>query len=133
MNPQDTQLTSLINEFGNLKEIEAPSWAKFVKTGHSKERVPEEENWWTIRAAGVLRKVQKYQPVGTNTLSKKYGGRKNRGVRPEKKCNGSRNIIRKILQQLEKSELIKSQKAPKAGKILTAKGKLLLNKTGDNK
>jgi small subunit ribosomal protein S19e len=135
MNTKDSQLNNLVLELQKEEEIKMPEWGIFVKTGMSKERTPELVNWWQIRAASVLRKIQKYGPIGTNKLAKKYGGRKNRGVRPDKRFDGSRNIIRKILQQLEKSGLIQSQKAPlKAGKLLTRKGAQLLKKTrgGEN-
>jgi small subunit ribosomal protein S19e len=42
-------------------------------------------------------------------LKRKYGGKKNRGHKPEKRFDGSGNIIRKILQQLEKAGLIEQK------------------------
>lgn len=119
----------LVEEMQNIKEIQAPQWAIFVKTGVHKERAPVQENWWYIRTAAVLKKVQKFGPIGTNKLAKLYGGRKNRGNKPEVKYSGSRNIARKVLQQLEKSGLIEASKIEgKSGKVLTAKGKELLKK-----
>jgi small subunit ribosomal protein S19e len=130
MNTKDNQLMNLIEEIKKDENIKALDWAKFVKTSAGKERVPTREDWWQVRASSLLRKIQKYGPIGVNKLSKKYGSNKNRGVRPNKKCDGSRNITRKILQQLTKSNLIKDQKAPlRSGKILTKEGKELLNKT----
>ncbi len=118
----------LIAEIKKVKEIEAPEWAPFVKTGTSKQRPPVAEDWWHVRAASILMKVNKFGPVGTNRLAKQYGGRKNRGVRPEKKFSGSRNIVRKCLQQLEKAGLIKQIKEPKSGKIVTKEGNDLLKR-----
>ena len=110
-----------------IKEITPPEWAKFVKTGAHKERPPVSEDWWYERALSVLKKVRKFGPIGTNRLSKFYGGRKNRGHKPEKKYTGSRNIIRKILQQLESANLIKNNESGlKAGKVLTKEGKKFL-------
>ena len=119
----------LIKEISKVKEIKAPSWAAFVKTGAHKQRPPVNENWWQVRAASVLSKVNKYGPIGTNRLAKFYGGRKNRGHKPDKKYNGSRNIIRKCLQQLESAGLIKSNESGRAGKIITKEGKDLLKKS----
>ena len=121
-------MNKLIDEITKVKEVKAPEWAPFVKTGAHKERPPVNENWWQTRAASVLKKVQKYGPIGANRLSKMYGGRKNRGHKPDAKVKGSANIARKILQQLEAAGLIKQQKAPKAGKVLTKKGTELLKK-----
>jgi len=120
---------ALVKEISKLKEIKAPEWAIFVKTGVHKERPPVNANWWEVRASSVLGKVNKFGPIGTNKLSKQYGGRKNRGVRPDQKRNGSRNIIRKCLQQLTAAGLIKNNEKGTSGKIITKEGKDLLKKS----
>lgn len=122
----------LVEEIKKVKEVQAPQWAPFVKTGAHKQRSPIQEDWWHIRTAALLLKIQKLGPVGTNRLAKEYGGRKNRGHRPEKKYNGSRNIIRKALQQLESAGLIKKNETGSAGKILTKKGAEMLSKVRGN-
>lgn len=107
--------------------IQAPQWAQFVKTGVHKERPPVDANWWVIRAASVLRKVGKHGPIGVNNLAKMYGGRQNRGYRPDIKRVASRNIIRKCLQQLEAAGLVQANtQGTKAGKVVTAQGRKLL-------
>jgi len=121
-------MSKLLEEIKKFKEVSAPEWASFVKTGAHKERPPVQEDWWEIRTAALLKKINKFGPIGTNKLAKQYGGRKNRGHKPDKKYSGSRNIIRKCLQQLEKAKLIKQVSEPSCGKILTKKGKDLLNK-----
>lgn len=118
----------LVEEMKKVKEVQAPQWAPFVKTGAHKQRPPVRADWWHVRVASVLKKVQKFGPVGANNLAKQYGGRKNRGHRPEKKYAGSTNIVRKSLQQLEKAGLIKQVSEPKAGKVITKEGAELLKK-----
>src|SRR3989344_4032463 len=107
----DVDTSELIKKASDkLKDIEfikAPKWAPFVKTGAGKERPPILGDWWYMRTASVLRKVYVLGPIGVSKLKRKYGGKKNRGHKPEKFYPGSGNIIRKILQQLEKAELIK--------------------------
>jgi len=67
--------------------------------------------------------------VGTQKLRVKYGGKKNRGHKPERFYPASGAIIRKILQQLEKSQLIKQvEKSVHKGRVLTAQGNSFLNK-----
>ena len=119
----------LVKEISKIKEVQAPDWAIFVKTGAHKQRPPVNENWWEIRASSILGKVNKFGPIGTNKLAKQYGGRKNRGHKPDQKCNASRNIVRKCMQQLEKAGLIKSNESGRAGKVMTKEGKDLLNKS----
>lgn len=110
--------------------VEAPEWAKFVKTGVSKQRPPVNDDWWYVRAASILRSVYKLGPVGTSKLRTKYGGKQNRGVRPEKFRLASGNIIRTALQQLEKEGYVAQNKDPKKkGRIVTGKGQSLLEKT----
>lgn len=120
-------MSKLVEAIKSIKGIQAPEWAAFVKTAVHKERPPMQLDWWQIRVASVLKKVNKYGPIGTNTLAKKYSGRRNRGVMPDKKANGSRNIARKILQQLEKEGLIKQVTSPKSGKVITKEGMELIN------
>ena len=123
-------MNKIIDEIKKVKEVQAPAWAPFVKTGAHKERPPVNEDWWQIRAASILKKVHKYGPIGANRLAKMYGGRKNRGHRPDTKVKASANIPRKILQQLEAAGLIRQQKAPRAGKVVTKKGNDLVKKGG---
>ena len=111
------------------KLVNPPSWSHFVKTGAHKERLPTDENWWFMRSAAILRNVAKLGPVGTQKLRIKYGGRKNRGHKPDKFVQGSGSIIRKSLQQLEASGLVKqTAKGVHKGRILTPKGVSFLDK-----
>ncbi len=130
----DVDSNKLINEVAKKlqqnSEIKPPMWAPFVKTGVHKERPPTRKDWWFMRCAAVLRAVYDLGPVGVSKLRVKYGGRKNRGYKPDKFMRGSGNIIRKSLQQLEKAGLIKQVEVKKRkGRIITPKGKSLLDKT----
>ncbi len=121
-------MNKVIEALKKEKEIAPPEWAPFIKTGAHKERPPVDSDWWYIRAASVLRKVYFRGPIGVNRLSKLYGGRKNRGNKPERKYRGSRSVLRKILQQLEKAGLVTHVDKPQKGKIITKKGRELLKK-----
>lgn len=128
VNPQEL-IHKAAEELKKQKLVQPPDWSKFVKTGHFKERLPENEDWWYLRSASVLRSVAKLGPVGTEKLRTKYGGRKRRGHQPEQFFKGSGSIIRKILQQLQKSDLIKQvQKGVHKGRVLTPKGTSFLDK-----
>lgn len=129
----DVNKNDLINKVAedlkSVPEIKAPEWAAFVKTGHHKDSPPVNEDWWYSRAAAVLVKVQKLGPVGVEKLRTAYGGKKNRGVRPEKFFRASGNIIRKVLQQLDASGLTtKIEKDQKKGRVISPKGVSLLVK-----
>jgi ribosomal protein S19E (S16A) len=109
--------------------VVAPEWASYVKTSHGKEKPPVRSDWWQVRAASIMLKVEKLGPVGVSKLSVKYGNNKNRGVRPEKFARGARNHLRKILQQLEDKKLIEQRESgTHKGRVLTTQGKRLIIK-----
>ena len=132
----DILIKKVAEELKKLPEIKEPEWSIFVKTGHHKQRPPTQKDWWFTRSASILRKVYLLGPIGTNKLKVKYGGKKNRGNKPEHTYTASGNIIRKILQQLESAGLIaKADINGHKGRKLTAKGKKFLNSlaNGGNK
>ena len=123
------QILKTSEELKKIEEIRPPEWSKFVKTGTSKSRMPVEKDWWYLRAASILRKTDKLGPIGVNKLRVKYGSKKRRGHKPAHFYKASGNVIRKILQQLEKAGLLKQNlKGVYKGKIITPKGKSLLSK-----
>ena len=120
-------------ELKKIAELKMPEWALFVKTGVSKERQPVSRDWWYTRAASILRKLYLASPMGVSKLRTKYGGKKNRGNKPEKFYKGSGKVIRSILQQLEKAEFIKkAEKGAHKGRAITKKGKSFLDKLAKN-
>jgi small subunit ribosomal protein S19e len=114
-----------------MPEFKPPEWSRFVKTGAHKERPPQSNDWWWIRAAAVLRKLQVTGNLGVEKLRKEYGGRKNRGHKPEHKWKGSGSVIRKILQQLESAGFV--TKSKNKGRIITDKGKAFLSEVAKEK
>jgi len=129
--PYDVPASLLIERLAqylknNVDSIRPPDWAPFVKTGVHKERPPENPDWWYIRCASLLRKIYIKGPIGIERLRSEYGGRKDRGVRPEHAKKGSGAIIRKALQQLEEANLVKTLDGGK-GRIITSEGRKLLD------
>ncbi len=122
----------LANALKEKSEFKKPEWANFVKTGSSKERPPEDPDFWYKRAASILRQIYKHKIVGVNRLRTKYGSKKDRGSRPERYKRAGGKIIRIILQQSDKAGLtemakdIKGVRSKKPGRQLTEKGKKFL-------
>ena len=104
-------------------KIKQPDFIDYVKTGSHKERTPNNPDWFYVRNASVLYQIYRNGASGTESLRSYYGGRKNRGVKPEKKRKASGKIIRVCLQSLEKEGLLKKEKK---GRIVTGKGEKLL-------
>ena len=109
-------------------EITPPPGSEFWKTAFFKELAPlDSENFWYIRCASLLRKVNKKGPIGVNRLRKFYGGRNRRGPGLNHSAKGSGKIVRVALQQLEDAKLI--TKTEKNGRKLSSEGKSLLERT----
>ena len=128
--PPNDLIEKAAKELEKVKEIKAPDWAEFVKTGHSRERPPTQDNWWYLRTAAIMRQVYtRKRPIGVTKLRTKYGGRKNRGHKPEHHYKGSGSIIRKALQQLTKAGFVEyKEREDMKGRVLTAKGVAFLDK-----
>jgi small subunit ribosomal protein S19e len=109
----------------NIDSVRPPEWAPFVKTGMHAQRAPENPDWWYVRCASVLRKVYIKGPIGIEHLRSEYGGRKDRGVRPEHATKGSGAIVRNALKQLEESGLVEASK--RGGRTVTPEGRRLLD------
>lgn len=123
--PADKFISKLKEELKKVKEVKPLEWSKFVKSGAHRERPPEQLDFWYVRAASILRRIYLNGPVGTNRLRTFYGGRKRRGHKPAKFMRSGGSIIRKILSQLEKAELVEKNKK---GRKISNKGKKFLDK-----
>jgi len=109
--------------------LEAPEWVEFTKSGVNRELPPEQDNFWFVRTASLLRKVAIRGPVGVERLATEYGGSKagtNRyRVSGSHHAGGSRNIIRTALQQLEEEDLVETGKGE--GRRIADEGRSFLD------
>jgi small subunit ribosomal protein S19e len=129
--PYDVQPSALIKRLAQhlkeeVDEINPPSWTLFAKTGIHTQRPPRNPDWWFTRCASILRKIYVKGPIGTERLRSEYGGRIDRGAKPEHARKGSGAIVRKALQQLQTADLVKPLK--NEGKVVTNKGRQLLDR-----
>jgi small subunit ribosomal protein S19e len=109
----------------NVDSIKQPEWAPFVKTGVHNQRAPQNPDWWYIRCASLLRKIYIKGPIGVEHLRSEYGGRKDRGVKPEHARKGSGAIIREALHQLEAAGFVETLE--RKGRVVTPEGRRLLD------
>ena len=128
--PADALIEAIAEDLSD--RIEEPDWATFAKTGPDREFPPEQEDFWFVRAASVLRRVAIDGPVGVDRLSTHYGGPKGGSTRyrvaPNHRADGSEKVIRTILQQLEEADLI--ERPPNdEGRVVSAEGRSLLDST----
>jgi small subunit ribosomal protein S19e len=129
--PPEEVIEALAETLTDEDAIEQPDWLEFTKTGHDRELPPQQEDFWARRSASLLRKVAIDGPVGVGALKSEYGNSKqgtNRyQVRPKHKSEGSGNIIRTALQQLEDAGYVET--AEGEGRTVTSDGHSLLDET----
>ena len=129
--PYDVPPSILIERLARYlrEEVDAivpPAWASFVKTGSHTQRPPQTTDWWFTRCASLLRKIYVKGPIGIERLRSEYGGRIDRGVKPEHAGKGGGAIIRKALQQLQAAGLVGPLR--NRGRVVTSEGRRLLDR-----
>ena len=125
----DADANALIEKTAvKLKEmgIKKPDFVGLVKSGSHAERPPQDEGFWYVRCASLMRQAYVNSTVGVQKMRRHYGGKKNRGVKPGKHVPAGGSTVRKAFQALEEAGLM--EKSSK-GRKLTAKGMSLLDKT----
>jgi small subunit ribosomal protein S19e len=115
-------IAEVAKEFkGKVKE---PKFTAFVKTGVSRERAPEQLDWYYTRLAAVFRKFYVKGKITSNVLKILYGGKKNKGIEPEHFYKASGAIIRHCVQDLEKLGYLKKTET---GRTITLEGRKYLD------
>ncbi len=123
----DVEANKLIeNAAAKLKgmDIAKPDFVGVVKSGAHAERPPSDEDFWYVRCASILRQAYVNDNVGVQRLRKHYGGRKRRGVKPQRHAAAGGSTIRKAMQELEKAGLLAKEKT---GRTLTPKGRAFMD------
>jgi small subunit ribosomal protein S19e len=123
--PADKLIKETASDLKNNIKLARPDWVEFVKTGTNRERRPADPDWWWTRAASMLRRTYIDGPVGVQRLRTFYGGRKNRGHKPEEFRRASGKILRTLLKELDTHGLTESTRG---GRKLTAKGQSYMDK-----
>jgi len=131
---QDVEPEKLVarlkEELKKVDAVKPPLWSSFSKSGSGRERPPMQGDFWYMRAASVLRRIYLNGPIGVEKLRTFYGGRQRKGTKPAHFMEGSGNILRKILQQLEAAGFVEKTKTGKreSGRKMTAAGRKFLDK-----
>lgn len=117
----------LKDELKKVKEVTPPTWSQFVKSGAHRERIPQQDDFWHVRSAAILRRLYIDNSVGVERLKSYFGGKRRRGHKPAHFRKSSGSVIRKIMQQLESAGLVEKN-TNKVGRKLTSSGRKLLDK-----
>jgi len=106
-----------------ILEFKKPEWVDFVKSGTHKQRPIFDEDFWHKRAASILRQIYINNIVGVQKLRTRYGGRKDRGMKPPRFKKSGGKIIRTLFQQAESAGFVEKVTGKHSGRQLTKKGK----------
>ena len=68
--PAEILIKRIAVEFKEQSIIIPPDWSNYVKTGHFKENMPNQADWFYTRSASVLRKIYFNGPIGIQKLRK---------------------------------------------------------------
>lgn len=110
----------------DLEEMfDAPEFTRYAKSGSDRDRPPQQDNWYHLRSAAILRKVYMDGPVGVSRLRKAFGKREEHGHGPEHKGKASGKVIRSALQNLEDQGLVEEEEGE--GRVITDKGMSFLD------
>lgn len=123
--PAEKLIAKLAEQLKGVEAVKPPEWGRYVTTGRHREKSPADDLWWHTRTAAVLRKIYIHGPVGTTRIAAMFGGKADRGSKPDKAVRGSRSISRATVQQLEKGQLVAKDKD--GGRVVTAKGRKLVD------
>jgi len=125
INPQKYNL-ALAEALKSIIEFKAPEWSLYVKSSVHKARPSADPDFWYKRSASVLKQFYIRGQVGVSRLRSRFGGRKDRGMRPPEFRKAGGKIIRVILQQAESACFLEKSDGEKSVRKLTAKGKTFL-------
>jgi small subunit ribosomal protein S19e len=127
--PAEDLIEAVAADLADDPAIEEPDWLRYAKSGVDRELPPEQDDFWTRRAASLLRKVAVDGPVGVGSLRTEYGtakqGSNRYRVRPRRKADSSGKIIRVALQQL--GEAGYAETAEGEGRVITPEGRSFLD------
>ncbi len=107
------------------QKIPRPSYIDYVKTSPSKERIPQDQDFWYFRCASILRQVYINGPIGVSRLRTRYGSNKSHTVTKHHHKRAGGSIIKDAFDALEKNNYIKKTKS---GRVIAPAGKSLLDK-----
>lgn len=126
-NVYDVKASELVSEAAKkLKDVlkAPPDYIHYVKSGASKERPPQDPEFWYVRSASILRQVYVNGPVGISRLRVRYGSRKEHEVHRRHHWDSGGSIIQDSLNALEAVNFVKKTKK---GREITSKGKSFLD------
>jgi small subunit ribosomal protein S19e len=102
-------------------KLVVPKITELVKTSHGRERAPQNDDWFYIRCAAVLRRVYLRPGTGCGGLGKAFANKKNNGSAPEHTVKASRGALQWACQALQKINLVKPGKIK--GRVITKEGR----------
>eukprot|EP00657_Telonema_sp_P-1_P003578 TRINITY_DN1849_c0_g1_i2.p2 TRINITY_DN1849_c0_g1~~TRINITY_DN1849_c0_g1_i2.p2 ORF type:complete len:173 (+),score=86.80 TRINITY_DN1849_c0_g1_i2:169-687(+) len=112
---------TMAKHFKDEGKLFVPSCTEIVKTSHGRERAPQNNDWYYIRCAAVLRAIYLRPGTGYGGLAKRFSNKKNRGSRPEIYCKAATGLLHWCCRSLEGLKLL--AKGKEQGRVITKAGR----------
>ncbi len=109
-------------------QLKKPAYVDYVKSGANKERVPQDPDFYFVRAASIMRQVYLNGPIGVSKLRVRYGSRQEHVVHRRHHVKSGGSVIRDALQGLEKLGYVKQATTGRKGRIITPAGQAFMDK-----
>jgi len=119
--PANKWVKAMAQQFKREGKIQVPNCADLVKTCHGRERAPQSNDWYYLRAAAVLRRIYLRPGTGYGGLGKAFAVKKNRGSKPERTIKAAVGPLHWACKALESLKLIAKGKSK--GRVLTREGR----------
>jgi small subunit ribosomal protein S19e len=104
--PADAFIKAYAEHLKKTQKVIPMANYSFLKTGHSREIVPHDADWFYTRCAALARKLFLRPGLGVGTLQHIFGKKENNGHRRRHHSKGSGKVLRYALQQLEEADVM---------------------------
>lgn len=114
-------IKSAARHFKQEGKLFVPNCTELVKSSHGRERAPQNQDWYYIRCAAILRALYLRPGEGYGGLSKRFASKKNNGSRPEHGVRACKGLLHWGCKSLTQLGLV--EPGAESGQRLTKKGK----------
>ena len=119
--PANKWVKAMAQQFKREGKLMVPTCTEHLKTSHGRERAPQNNDWYYVRCAAVLRHVYLRPGNGYGGLAKAFANKKNKGTLPEATVKAATGPLHWACKSLEGLKLIAKGKAH--GRVLTREGR----------
>merc|ERR1711879_573240 len=104
--PAEKWITAYAEYLKKTNKITPPEFTDYIKTGCLREVAPNNEDWFYVRCAAVLRKIYLRPQLGVGRMAQIYGGKQRYGSAKKHHRKAAQGCIRHALSCLEGAGIV---------------------------